>query len=91
MRGHPVPEMLCKICDKPVDLTVDLCANENGNAVHEDCYVQRIINEFLMRGTPTKTDLINTAGTYLDISAGRKAGKKRACEDDGNSAMPSGG
>ena len=39
MGGHPVP---CGICTKPVDLTVDLCADENGSAVHADCYVKRI-------------------------------------------------
>ena len=42
MGGHPFPEMSCKLCNKPVDLTVDLCADENGKAVHERCYVQRI-------------------------------------------------
>jgi len=26
------------------DLSVDLCADENGKAVHEDCYVDRITN-----------------------------------------------
>ena len=45
MDGHPVLEMPCKICDKLVDLTVDLCTDETGKAVHGDCYVQRIINQ----------------------------------------------
>jgi hypothetical protein len=42
MAGHPFPEIPCTICAKPVDLTVDLSADENGKAVHEDCYVKRI-------------------------------------------------
>jgi hypothetical protein len=42
MGGHPFPEIPCKICSKPVDLTVDLYADENGKAVHEDCYVKHI-------------------------------------------------
>jgi hypothetical protein len=39
MGGHPFPKMSCKICSRPVDLCVDLCADENGRVVHEDCYV----------------------------------------------------
>ena len=42
MGGHPFPEIPCKLCNKPIDLSVDLCADENGKAVHEDCYVERI-------------------------------------------------
>ena len=30
------------LCSKPVELTVDLNADENGKAVHEQCYVNRI-------------------------------------------------
>lgn len=42
MGGHPFPEIACTICAKPVDLRVDLYANEHGKAVHEDCYVKQI-------------------------------------------------
>jgi len=42
MGGHPFPEIPCKLCAKAVDLTVDLSADENGKAVHEDCYVEHI-------------------------------------------------
>jgi hypothetical protein len=42
MGGLPLPEIPCKICAKPVDLTVDLFADENGKAVHANCYFQRI-------------------------------------------------
>jgi hypothetical protein len=44
MGGHPFPEIPCKICSKPVDLKVDLYANENGEAVHEDCYVKHLMS-----------------------------------------------
>jgi hypothetical protein len=44
MGGHPFPEISCKLGIKPVDLQVDLSADENGKAVHTDCYVQRITN-----------------------------------------------
>jgi hypothetical protein len=42
MGGHPFPEIACTICSKPLDLRIDLSADENGKAVHEDCYVKRI-------------------------------------------------
>ena len=42
MGGHPFQETSCTICAKPVDLTVDLCSDENGKAVHEDCYVKHV-------------------------------------------------
>lgn len=44
MGGHLVPEISCKLCNMPVDLSVDLSADENGKAVHEDCYAQHITN-----------------------------------------------
>jgi hypothetical protein len=43
MVGHPFPETPCIVCAKAVDLSVDLSADENGKAVHEECYVKRII------------------------------------------------
>jgi hypothetical protein len=42
MGGHPFPEIPCRICAKPVDPTVDLYADENGTAVHQDSYVKHI-------------------------------------------------
>ncbi len=42
MEGHPSQEISCTLCSKPVDLRVDLYADENGKAVHEDCYVKHI-------------------------------------------------
>jgi hypothetical protein len=42
MGGHTFPEIPCKICAKPVDLTGDLYADENGKPVHEDCYVKHV-------------------------------------------------
>jgi hypothetical protein len=42
MGGHPRLEIPCAICDKAVNLSADLTADENGKAVHEDCYVRHI-------------------------------------------------
>lgn len=39
MGGHRFPEIPCTIFAKPVDLETDLTADENGKAVHEQCYV----------------------------------------------------
>jgi hypothetical protein len=42
MGGHHFPEIPCALCSKTLDLQTDLCADENGKAVHEECYVKRI-------------------------------------------------
>ncbi len=42
MDSRSSPEMSCALCNKPVDLHADLCADENGKAIHEDCYVKHI-------------------------------------------------
>jgi hypothetical protein len=42
MGGHPFLKITCPICSEPVDLTVDLCTDENGKAVHENCYAKHI-------------------------------------------------
>ena len=42
MGGHSFLEIPCTICAKPVDLNVDMCADENGKAVHSDCYLKHI-------------------------------------------------
>ncbi|MCU1300648.1 MAG: hypothetical protein JWQ87_932 [Candidatus Sulfotelmatobacter sp.] len=54
MGGPTFPEIPCTICAKPVDLSVELCADEHGKAIHEDCYV-----EHLQRG-PKEIRLPNT-------------------------------
>ena len=40
--GSPLTEMRCVLCGKPVDLGCDLVADEDGQAVHEECYIKRI-------------------------------------------------
>ena len=42
MGGHPFPDIPCQLCRKPVDLSADLSADENGKAVHHECYVKHI-------------------------------------------------
>ena len=42
MGGHTFPDIPCKLCGKQVDLSADLSADENGKAVHQECYVQHI-------------------------------------------------
>lgn len=42
MKSRPFPEIPCVICSKPVDLSADLSADENGKGVHTECYVKRI-------------------------------------------------
>jgi hypothetical protein len=45
MAGHSFLGIACKLCSKSVDLQADLYADENGKAVHEDCYVKRLSSE----------------------------------------------
>jgi hypothetical protein len=42
MGGHPFPEIPCAVCSEAVNLSAELTANENGKAVHEECYVKHI-------------------------------------------------
>jgi hypothetical protein len=42
MGSRPFPEISCTLCSKPVDLLIDLSADENGMAVHEECCVRRL-------------------------------------------------
>ncbi len=42
MGGSHFQEVPCALCSTPVDLQVDLHADENGKAVHEDCYVKHL-------------------------------------------------
>jgi hypothetical protein len=56
MGGHPFPEISCTLCSKLVDLRVDFYADENGKAVHEDCYLQRITTPHSRHSIATLTD-----------------------------------
>lgn len=49
MSNHLSQEIRCVICRKPLDLQADLWADENGKAVHADCYTQRITSANLVQ------------------------------------------
>jgi hypothetical protein len=34
--------ILCRICGQPLSLTSDIVVDEDGKAVHEECYVKHI-------------------------------------------------
>jgi hypothetical protein len=63
MGGHTFPEIPCTICAKPVDLSVELCADEHGKAVHEDCYVKHVTSS---RSNPPATVMANLSQHYGD-------------------------
>jgi hypothetical protein len=42
MGSSHFPEIFCILCGQPVNMQTDLCADENGKAVHENCYVKTI-------------------------------------------------
>jgi hypothetical protein len=43
MGGQPCPRIACALCSGSVTLETDLCADENGELVHEDCYVNHLL------------------------------------------------
>ena len=45
MESRSFPEIPCIVCSMPIDLQIDLYADENGKPVHEDCYVTPITND----------------------------------------------
>jgi len=45
MGSHSSPEISCALCSKPVDLRVELCTDENGRAIHKDCYMKRLVSD----------------------------------------------
>jgi hypothetical protein len=42
--GPKPNQITCRICNNPIDLTQDHAADENGRAVHERCYIQRLLS-----------------------------------------------
>jgi hypothetical protein len=47
IRGQALPDQAyqgisCRVCGEPVSLTSDTVVNEDGKAVHEQCYVTKI-------------------------------------------------
>lgn len=43
MDRHRQLEINCSICNRQVNLQTDPCTDENGHAIHEDCYAKRVI------------------------------------------------
>jgi len=42
MSSRPFPEIPCALLQEAVNLGSDLCADENGKAVHEECHVRPV-------------------------------------------------
>jgi hypothetical protein len=42
MESGRFPEIPCALCCEAIDLNTDLCADENGKAVHDHCYVKHM-------------------------------------------------
>ena len=48
----PQPETCCSMCNKPVTPQENTCTDENGKAVHTDCYAKGILQD---NRTPSST------------------------------------
>jgi len=59
--------LLCRICHEPVSLKSDTVTDENGKAVHEDCYVKEI------------TGRDDPAAEVARILVDSSSGMKKAC------------
>jgi predicted nucleic acid-binding Zn ribbon protein len=57
MGSSSFPEIPCVVCRKPVDLQTDVCADENGKAMHTDCYVKRITSARLAQAWANRFSL----------------------------------
>jgi hypothetical protein len=44
MAGGDDFRVTCRICNKPLELGTDTTTDENGEAVHETCYAEQIMN-----------------------------------------------
>jgi hypothetical protein len=75
MKSRPFPEIPCVICSKPVDLGADLSADENGKAVHADCYVERMT-------TPQVGQSIATMGGLNAITLAAYPSRPQQCQRD---------
>jgi hypothetical protein len=72
MGGLYMPEIRCTICRDPVDLNIDLCADETGSPIHERCYVNRLTNTRATRAAAEK--LLDTLARQPTISFCRDCG-----------------
>jgi hypothetical protein len=54
MTPHLPPELTCAICCNPLNLTVDLNTNEVGSAVHEHCYVEKLLRKIQANEEPNR-------------------------------------
>jgi hypothetical protein len=46
---------LCVLCNQSVNLTVDLHCDESGQAVHGECYFNRIVGNYATGDAPCPT------------------------------------
>jgi hypothetical protein len=56
MDDRPFPQTRCILCSMPLSLQTDLAADENGKAVHTECYVKRIAG---VPSNPSPTSIVN--------------------------------
>ena len=44
MAGRTPQEITCQICNEPIVLERDKYTDEHGKAVHENCYIRRLVS-----------------------------------------------
>jgi hypothetical protein len=64
--------VLCHICGRPVGLTFDTAADENGQTVHESCYVKKVAAQRTSGRSPTVKYVRSSPRQAVSYSAGCK-------------------
>jgi hypothetical protein len=78
MSGYSLPAILCTICAKPLNLVVDLCADENGKAVHEECYLKRITTPRSRPPDTSMSDEVQIAHYRIGTDVGTSSERAKA-------------
>jgi hypothetical protein len=78
MDNPPSSKMSCVLCGRPVDLRTDLCADENGSAVHETCYLSLILSN----ETPNKITQRKLASADTEESMRLRDRLKPQCHEE---------
>jgi len=73
----------CHICNQPVDLTADTAADEDGQTVHERCYLKKLTvakhkpHPKSVKGRPAKASRLRGKSPPRKRATARDGGKNR--------------
>jgi len=83
MGGDPIREIACVVCGKPVDLTADLNADENGQVFTG----LAMPAPFFFEARPGRTSLFPVTQKRRDVPEHYSYESSRACEPRGRESL----